>query len=703
MRQILFTIVILCFNLFSSASINTIFSANNKIERPNRTVSLHSLKIFEDCAIVTIKIVPKQDFERLNFWSSKNTVLKVGNSELSIVGFKINGIDGSSFYSSAPFDGTWGWDDLKKGKSHYYSMKFKGKLPPGIFKISLIDYGDDEGNHGYNFRNQIINNAPLSDYDFSSNPIRSTYFTDEKSIETDDKSYTASLQSVKIYSNFTTATIKLVPNVDIESLPLYQSEKTILKTKDSSYPIQGFLGDFYETKDSILNPLVFNGTWNWKKAKAGEEYYYTMVFDGKLRQGFESISIIDEGNDNGMHGFSFKDVSIDNPVTFKWNHLDEYVIYHFNRLLDYILRQPLFLSWLYLFILLSTVGIPLIIAFRALIKLICKVQIRIEETWQVKKKQTKYYRNKILKEKDEIYLVGVLDVSGDTAEFKTQKLIKKVRLYNGRYIQYYSTGDYYSEVYLHPGDYLYKVVLSYIEIKGRCSSSSIKAAFSRCPALREQLNRFLKGESSYWVYVKWFDGQDTVCLRKPFNFFEIRTYLHGQDELKRISADVHKIQTSLLKEKLSWEKAVKNGLKWIGKGLVKVFAASVFGYIGASLPDFDFDMDIDTPSSDLGLGLDIPEFDNEMDFDINSDYDSGDFNSYPDDESGYNVAFGSQNASLNRCGGSSDSLPVTITKVPGTANEFSIKDQFGHVVKVKGTDNKVDINGIWYKLPKLKG
>ena len=161
MKHILLIIAFFCSFLHSSASTTTIFSVNNKVEDTDKTVSLYSLEILNDCTIISIKIVPKKDLKRLNFWTSENTVIKVAELELPILGLEIHKENGEPFFSSEAFNGRWGWSNLKEGRCYYYRMLFQGKIPPGVFKISLIDNGTEEGYHGYIFRNQIINNDPL--------------------------------------------------------------------------------------------------------------------------------------------------------------------------------------------------------------------------------------------------------------------------------------------------------------------------------------------------------------------------------------------------------------------------------------------------------------------------------------------------------------------------------------------------------------
>lgn len=69
----------------------------------------------------------------------------------------------------------------------------------------------------------------------------------------------------------------------------------------------------------------------------------------------------------------------------------------------------------------------------------------------------------------------------------------------------------------------------------------------------------------------------------------------------------------------------------------------------------------------------------------------------------YNISFGAQEATLQRCGGGLGSIDVTITKEPGSSNHFCISDGTHTIHNVKGGTNTIKIDGIKYLLPKLKG
>lgn len=678
MKQMLLVFAFLCLSMYAPATITTNFYVNNVIEDKNQTVSLHSFETLENGALVTIKIVPKEDIQRLTFWTSENTVIEIGEEELPIAGFKIDTVDGANIFSTEPFNGKWGWSNAKKGNSYYYTMAFDGEVPPGIFKMSLIDKGTENGSHGYVFRNIIINNKTLHKYDFKSEPLKTEYFPESKKIESGDNSYVGSLHSVKIYDNYTTVTVRLIPNKNLESLPFHQSENTVLDAGYYTLPIQGFLGDFNENGDTTLYSMPFNGAWYWKNAEVGKDYYYTMVFDGKIRQGIESISIIDEGCEKRWRGLSFRNVKIDNPVPFNWNRLDEYFSYQYRRAKDYILNQPFILSAFYITLLAFLAICPLVFIFRICVIRIGNILLRYQEKRRKEQKPRKQNLNRILRERDQQFMIQVLVHEGQTTKYVPVKLTEKTRVLNSRIIHYYSSGEFLSTVYLHPGDYLYKVVLSFIEIKERCKSSSIKKAFSDCPALLDKLNRFVKGQNPDWVYVKWKDGAETICHRNNFIVYEKGAYLRGINSLKIIAGDVPKIKTSLLKKKLTLEDGIKKGIIWVIRAGAKILAATVAGYAGASLPDFDFDFDFDigtdVPDIDIsGIGeLDVPDFDDIYDYST----DTSDCQLDDNLNASNNISFqgSSDYITVHEVGNSSNTKVLEVKKVAGTSHQWNVFD-----------------------------
>ncbi len=133
--------------------------ANDWVEGKDVKARLYSIEFRSEQTIVTIELVPKKNKGRLNYWTSRNTIVQAANGkiELPILGF-IRTKNGETYYHTDPFNGNWGWDKVKKDQSYRYSMVFDGIIPPGVTDFALRDRGTYGGAHGYQFWNYTINN-----------------------------------------------------------------------------------------------------------------------------------------------------------------------------------------------------------------------------------------------------------------------------------------------------------------------------------------------------------------------------------------------------------------------------------------------------------------------------------------------------------------------------------------------------------------
>lgn len=143
-----------------NAQIITHFHDNNKIMDKKCSASLFSVEIYENMTKVVIELIPKKDYPNLSFHTSPNTFIIMENGQkFPILGFEranngITSIDREPFYSKH------GWKDVKKDSTYHYTLVFKGRIPPGLTKFSLIDYGSDDypPKRGYSFHNYILDN-----------------------------------------------------------------------------------------------------------------------------------------------------------------------------------------------------------------------------------------------------------------------------------------------------------------------------------------------------------------------------------------------------------------------------------------------------------------------------------------------------------------------------------------------------------------
>lgn len=149
------TLFMLLLSITSYAQITTYFYGRNKIQSGKETAALYSVAIYDNQTWVTVELIPTKNRSRMNYWSSRNTYIIVGNGmELPIIGF----LDNSNEIDTAPFSGNWGWSNVKKDQKYYYTMVFAGKIPPGVTNFTLRDKGTYNGAHGYGFSNYTLNN-----------------------------------------------------------------------------------------------------------------------------------------------------------------------------------------------------------------------------------------------------------------------------------------------------------------------------------------------------------------------------------------------------------------------------------------------------------------------------------------------------------------------------------------------------------------
>lgn len=159
-QRFLLSLLIITLSLSSNAQVTTYFSGNNKVQSKDETASMYAVKIYPNNTRVTIELIPTKNRGRMNYWSSRNTVLIAGDQEFPILGFERTR-NGETIVDTAPFTGDWGWSKVKKDEKYHYTMIFEGKIPPGITTISVVDRGTYNGAHGYGFRNYTINNPPV--------------------------------------------------------------------------------------------------------------------------------------------------------------------------------------------------------------------------------------------------------------------------------------------------------------------------------------------------------------------------------------------------------------------------------------------------------------------------------------------------------------------------------------------------------------
>ena len=119
---------------------------------------LSSIEIQETGVVVTIELKALKALKRLSIFSSHNTYIESGELKL----LRLSGVMVGNEIKSCGTGSNWGWDNVPVGEIRSYQLFFKGTLPPGITKISVVDHGYN-GSKGYCFWNRTINN-PRKNY-----------------------------------------------------------------------------------------------------------------------------------------------------------------------------------------------------------------------------------------------------------------------------------------------------------------------------------------------------------------------------------------------------------------------------------------------------------------------------------------------------------------------------------------------------------
>lgn len=117
MKSKILTLFMMFLSLSNYAQVTTYFYGRDKVQSKNETAALYSISIYENNTRVTIELIPTKNRSRMNYWTSRNTYIIVGdNMELPIIGFERT-VNGETVVDTNPFTGDWGWSNVKKIKS----------------------------------------------------------------------------------------------------------------------------------------------------------------------------------------------------------------------------------------------------------------------------------------------------------------------------------------------------------------------------------------------------------------------------------------------------------------------------------------------------------------------------------------------------------------------------------------------------------
>lgn len=196
-------------------------------------------------------------------------------------------------------------------------------------------------------------------------------------------------------------------------------------------------------------------------------------------------------------------------------------------------------------------------------------------------------------------------------------LYKFTRNYNnGNEVIFYTTTSLFGrEMYIYIGDFIEKLVLSYIEVSEKCTKRSVKKAFELCPNLTKWISQYSKGKDSPIRCLTLYNNTDkkVYCLGLPYSIIfdgKKSTY----NELSKIAETIREegrlINKSALVGNGVFAAKAKKALATTAKYTIKAGAMILLGAIGANIDGPDINIDIPIPNVDLpDFDFEIPEID----------------------------------------------------------------------------------------------
>ena len=128
---------LICFTTKSFAQdVTTTFNYPNWVESKqfNEKAALYQVRLTPFFTYVTIKIEPTKNKKRQNYWTSNQTCVVAGSARLPLLGAEGQ----NNTYHSCTYNDNWGWNNVTKGQTLYYTLIFSGRIPEGITTFSLV-------------------------------------------------------------------------------------------------------------------------------------------------------------------------------------------------------------------------------------------------------------------------------------------------------------------------------------------------------------------------------------------------------------------------------------------------------------------------------------------------------------------------------------------------------------------------------------
>ena len=129
------------------------------------------------------------------------------------------------------------------------------------------------------------------------------------------------LKSVEIQDNGVVVTIEVKALKALKRLQIFSTYNTYITSGE--YPLLRLSGLVVGNE---IKSCGSGTNWGWDKVAIGETRSYQLFFKGTLPPGVTTISIIDEGDYNGAHGYCFRNYNINNPRKNFLNYQSEYAV-----------------------------------------------------------------------------------------------------------------------------------------------------------------------------------------------------------------------------------------------------------------------------------------------------------------------------------------------------------------------------------------
>lgn len=116
------------------------------------------------------------------------------------------------------------------------------------------------------------------------------------------------LKSIEIQDNGVVVTIEVKALKALKRLKIFSTYNTYITS--GNYQLLQLSGLVVGNE---IKTCGIDAGWGWDKVAAGETRSYQLFFEGVLPPGVTTISIIDNGDYNGAHGYCFRNYNINNP------------------------------------------------------------------------------------------------------------------------------------------------------------------------------------------------------------------------------------------------------------------------------------------------------------------------------------------------------------------------------------------------------